>query len=109
MFGDILNLLKINSYAVTSSPFVSVDKDFIRREEKRVRIARVTLKLFVLLLLSIVIAAQGLIFLSSFSSNVFSVIFGILDLLFGVSGIIWFTFLLESSVEDLYKIRRRKR
>ena len=109
MFNSILNLLKINSYAVTSSPFVSVDKDFIRREEKRVRIARTVLKLSALLLLSIVVAVQGLIFLSSFSSNVFSVIFGILDLLFGVSGIIWFTFLLESSVEDLYKIRRRKR
>ena len=109
MFGNVLNLLKINSYAVTSSPFVTVDKDFIRREEKRVRIARITLKLFVLLLLSVVIAAQGLIFLSSFSSNVFSVIFGILDLLFGVSGIIWFAFLLESSIEDLYNIRRRKR
>ena len=109
MFGDILNLLRISSYAVTSSPFVSVDKDFIRREEKRVRIARVTLKLFALLLLSVVIAAQGLIFLSKFSSDIFSVIFGILDLLFGVSGIIWFAFLLESSIEDLYNIRRRKR
>ena len=106
MFRELLGLFSINFHATESSPFVSVDDGFVKREKKRVKIAKNALKLLALLVASIVITALGVAILFDSSIKSAFVILAVFDILLGVSGIGYFSFFLEDAVTDLQKLTR---
>lgn len=98
------------------SPFISDDSCFKRYEKRRIKIAKNIKRLSILILLSIVYSFSGLVILSTFTPNIFVIIFSFLDIIIGFAGIVWFSFflaILYSIYIDLeknticYKIFRR--
>ena len=89
------------------SPFITDDSCFKRYEKRRIKIAKNIKRLSILILLSIIYSFSGYVILSTFTPNIFIILFGFLDIIIGFAGTLWFSFLLGDYIFDLYNLRKK--
>lgn len=107
MIMNPLSSYSTKTKSIGCSPFISDDSYFKRYEKRRIKIAKNIKRLSILILLSIIYSFSGLAILSTFTPNIFVIVFSFFDIIIGFAGIVWFSFFLGDSIFDLYRLRKK--